>query len=169
MKTPFLAITLITLGVALTATVQSGNAQGRHEFRKNFEEREYYHSNFDEPVLGLDRMARVLELTDDQKAKIEALQVPHMKKMQALRNQLGEKKAQERTLLTADKPDLKKINTLIESIGNIETEMKKAQVAHRLEIRGLLNEKQQIKFDAMTQRMGKHVLHEPRGFEPKWK
>ncbi len=169
MKTPILAITLIALGFATTATAQRGDGPGRQEFRKDIEVRIDDRSNFGEPGQGFERMARALELTDDQKAKIEALQVPHMKKMQAYRNQLGEKKAQERTLVTADKPDSKKINALIEDIGNIQTEMKKAQVAHRLEIRALLTEKQQVKFDAMAQRMGKRGPHEALGYQQNWK
>jgi Spy/CpxP family protein refolding chaperone len=169
MKTPILAITFIALGFASTATAQRGDGPGRQEFRKDIEVRIDDRSNFRGPGQGFERMVQVLDLTDEQKTKIEALQVPHMKKMQAYRNQLGEKKAQERTLVTSEKPDSKKINALIEEIGKIQTDMKKAQVAHRLEIRALLTDIQQIKFDSMGQRMGNRTKRDGCAYQPNWK
>ncbi|TNE69728.1 periplasmic heavy metal sensor [bacterium] len=172
MKTPILLITLFALGTTTQVIAQPGGGLGgqRQEIRREVK------IDVDDRVPGFrfDRMAEVLELTDDQKAKIEDLQLVHFKKMQGYRNQLGEKRAQERTLVTADKPDTKKINALIDEMGDLKTTMKKAQITHRLEVRSLLTDKQKIKFDAMMNNFGKggrgQGQRPGRGqFQPDWK
>lgn len=62
-------------------------------------------------------------------------------------NQLREKEAQLTTLLTQEKIDKNKVNTLIDALGKLSTESRKDRVSVHLEIRELLSEKQKIIFD----------------------
>ncbi len=87
------------------------------------------------------------KLTDDQKGKIEKLKLPHHKEMMTLKNQLGEKKAQLRSLSTADKPDMAAINRLIDEMGAIKTTMMKKKSAFHQDVRALLTDEQRIQFD----------------------
>lgn len=152
MKTSILTliftVALVTSSIAQPVTGNPKNGKITNPDRPRFEQRQYPGDRFD-------RMAAQLELTDDQKTKIDALQTPHLKKMTTYRNQLDEKQAQLKTLTMADKPDSKKINTLVDEIGGIKASQQKDQIAHRLSIRELLNEDQRVKFDAFQQKAGK--------------
>ena len=150
MKIRFLFIALFFLAIS-SIQAQPGNKMGndrnRDDFRPRFEQ--------NDPGDRFEQMAKRLELTDEQKTKIEALQTPHMKKMIAFRNQLGEKQAQKRTLMSADKPDQKKLNALVDEISKIRADQEKERIGHGIEVKALLTDKQKIKFDMMHQRQGK--------------
>ncbi len=87
------------------------------------------------------------DLTDEQKAQMEKLQVEHMKSMQPLQNELAEKQAQLHTLTTAAEVSMSRINSLIEEIGKLKTEMMKIREKHHQDVRKILNEKQRLFFD----------------------
>lgn len=97
-----------------------------------------------------DRLAEVLELTDDQKTKIESIHTAQMKESLQLRNQLNEHKAKLQTLRTSDDADLKEINRTIDDMTEVQASMMKAREASHQEVRGLLNEEQRVKFDSMS-------------------
>ncbi|MBN1348993.1 Spy/CpxP family protein refolding chaperone [candidate division KSB1 bacterium] len=98
---------------------------------------------------------RIPDLTDEQRAKIEDLRLkfqevraPERIKMQKMRLELKE-------LMIAKNPNQKAIDTKIDEIGKKRTEMQKQHVAHRLEIRNLLTDKQKAVFDTLPRRAGK--------------
>jgi Spy/CpxP family protein refolding chaperone len=99
-----------------------------------------------------------LNLTDTQKAAFKQSMLAVQKELQPLRNQLGEAKAHQKTLMTAEKPDLNAINKNIEKIGELKAEMAKIQVKHRLEMRAQLTDEQRLKFD-----MFKHQMRNGKG------
>ncbi|MDZ7263889.1 MAG: Spy/CpxP family protein refolding chaperone [candidate division KSB1 bacterium] len=100
-----------------------------------------------------------LNLTDDQKTKLEDLRLAHQKEMLPLRTELQSKMASLRLLQTEEKPDLKKIDQLIDDTQVIRSKMQKARVRHHLEIRKLLTPEQQKKFDSrMLMAPGKHGM-----------
>jgi Spy/CpxP family protein refolding chaperone len=95
------------------------------------------------------------DLSEEQESKIETLRVDHMKEMMSKRNTLNEKRAKLRTLQTQDKPDMQAINSLIEEMGDVRTEMQKKRASHHQEIRSLLTEEQKVYFDNHLMRRGK--------------
>ena len=97
---------------------------------------------------GMEHKPMIPDLTDDQKEKIEALRIDHMKEMLELKNEIGEKHARLQTLTTAEKVNMSEVNKLIDTIGALQTKMMKMQVKHRQDIRELLTEKQRVIFDA---------------------
>jgi Spy/CpxP family protein refolding chaperone len=97
--------------------------------------------------LRQDRMEANLELSDEQQINIDALKLAHQKKMLPLKNELNEKQARMKTLQTAEVPDMKAINSLIDEMGTIKTKMAKERATQHQEIRKLLTEEQRIKFD----------------------
>lgn len=104
--------------------------------------------------------ANIPNLTDEQKTKIETLKVPHMKEMQTFENKMGELKARQRTLETADKADTKAINANIDEITKVQGQMMKARSEHRQQIRGLLTDEQRVWFDSRPQHQkGKRQQH----------
>lgn len=149
MKTRFLFIALFFLAISSVQAQSDGkNGRDRDDSRPRFEQ--------NEPGENFERMAERLDLTADQKTKIEALQTPHMKKMIAYRNQMGELQAQKRTLLSADKPDQKKLNALVDEISKIRTAEEKERINHGIDVKALLTDKQKVQFDMMMNRQGKN-------------
>lgn len=87
-------------------------------------------------------------LTEEQQTQLKAMRVENMKAMQALRNQLGEKKARLRTLTTADKVNMAEVNKMIDEIGTLQTKVMRIKEQHRQDIRQMLNDEQRLFFDA---------------------
>jgi Spy/CpxP family protein refolding chaperone len=87
-------------------------------------------------------------LSEEQQEQIKTLRTEHMKAMQPLHNQLGEKQARLRTLTTADKVNMAEVNKVIDDIGKLQTQLMKLREQHRQEIRKLLNDEQRVFFDA---------------------
>lgn len=88
-----------------------------------------------------------LDLTDAQKEAFQKSRVEIEKQLQPLRNQLGEARAHQKTLTTAEKPEMDAINKNIEKMGALQTEIEKIQTKHRLEMRAQLTEEQRLKMD----------------------
>lgn len=98
--------------------------------------------------------AEGLNLTDVQKDAFKKSMMEMQKLVQPLRNELGEAEAHQKTLVTAEKPDISAINKNIERIGELKVELVKIQVKHRLDMRAQLTDEQRLKFDMMKGKMG---------------
>jgi len=103
-------IVLVLTGLSLAQMEKRGPMEGPR------------HQMFREHEPG---MFAMLELTDAQKEQIEKLHTEHMKKVLPLRNELGELRAELRTLSTLDKVNMNDINKKIDEIGKVRTEMMK--------------------------------------------
>jgi Spy/CpxP family protein refolding chaperone len=99
-----------------------------------------------------------LNLTDAQKEAFKQSMLTMQKQVQPIRNELGEAEAHQKSLMTAEKPDLATINKNIEKIGELKTQIAKLQVKHRLDMRAQLTDEQRLKFDA-----GKDHMREGKG------
>jgi Spy/CpxP family protein refolding chaperone len=95
-----------------------------------------------------------LNLSDDQKAKIQKLTVPHLKEMKDLKNQLVEKRAHLNTLRETDNPDMNALNKTIDEISGLSGTMMKKGMAHQQEVRKLLTDEQRLRYDAMQNNKG---------------
>lgn len=93
-----------------------------------------------------------LDLTDAQKETFKQGMLDMQKQLQPIRNQLGEAHAHQKTLTTADKPDMAAINKNIEKMSGLKTEMAKIQTKYHLEMRAQLTDEQRLKFDRFEHR-----------------
>jgi len=96
------------------------------------------------------KLFKVLNLTDEQKTQISDLKLVHQKEMLPLRTELQGKMVELQLFKTEDKPDLKKIDNLIEEVEKIRAKMQKSRVRHQLEIRNILTPEQKRIFDSRT-------------------
>ena len=101
-------------------------------------------------------------LTDDQKTKIKDLRLNNIRETKVFRNQLGELKARERTLTTADKPDLKAIDSNIDEITKARGQILKAKAHFVQQVRALLTDEQRTIFDSHHEN---HRFHGGNNFE----
>lgn len=97
-------------------------------------------------------------LTEEQQSKLKEFRIAHLKEMQTYQNQLGELKAKEHTLATADKPDIKAINANIDEITKVQNQMMKSKASHRQQVRALLTEEQKLWFDTHKSKNGRHKM-----------
>jgi Spy/CpxP family protein refolding chaperone len=133
---------MLTMVMVLMIMAPYANAQHRNHGEKQrggdgFEARPGYQQR------GLD----MLDLSEDQKTKIEDIRLQFEKNQIQSSNQIREKQAQLRTLLTQDNVDKTKVFGLIDDIGNLRTEGWKARTEAHIKIRSLLTDKQKVQFD----------------------
>ena len=88
-----------------------------------------------------------LNLTDAQKEAFKQNRLGMQKQLLPIQNELGEAEAHQKTLMTAEKPDLATINKNIEKIGSLRVEMAKIRTKNRLDMRAQLTDEQRLKFD----------------------
>ena len=94
-----------------------------------------------------------LNLTDAQKEAFKQNRLAMQKQLQPIQNELGEAEAHQKTLMSAEKPDLAAINKNIEKIGGLKVEMEKIRTKNHLDMRAQLTEEQRLKFDAFKGKM----------------
>lgn len=137
MKTKILSLALLLI-VALGVIAQPGN-QGIRPGMKN------------QMQMKPDRqeMAKVLNLTNEQKEAFKKIMLAAHKEIKPVRNEIGEAAAHLKTLISADKPDFTAIDKSIDKIGVLKTEMAKIALKSRLQIRDLLTDEQRMKAEAM--------------------
>lgn len=96
------------------------------------------------------------DLTDEQKEKIDELRIPHMKNMQELRADVKVYKAELGKLMQAEKPDMGAINSKIDEISKVKSDIMKEHAKHKQDVRALLTDEQRIYFD---RKMNMHHEH----------
>lgn len=137
------------LSLLMIFSVISSFAQNRGEFRRDrMEKRDGMRQN---PM-----MERIPDLTEEQQAKLKSLRTETQKQVLPLRNQIGEKKARLKSLTTAEEPDMKSIDKLIEEIGDLKTQIAKLRAATHQKVRAELTEDQRLFLDT---HMGKQKGH----------
>ena len=93
-----------------------------------------------------------LNLSDAQKATFKESMMAMQKQMQPIKNELGEAEAHQKTLMTAEKPDIAALNKNIDKIGALRIEMAKIKMKHHLDMRSQLNDEQRLKFDLFSEK-----------------
>jgi Spy/CpxP family protein refolding chaperone len=86
-----------------------------------------------------------LKLTDDQKAKIEALQEDFFKASKAVREKIFDKSVELRRLWLTANPDKNKIEAVQKELRNLRDQMEDKMTAMRLEINNALTPDQKEK------------------------
>lgn len=103
------------------------------------------------------RKGHDIKFTDEQKAKIKEIHMTSYKEIKALHNQMGELKAKQRTLTTADKPDINAINANIDDISKVQNKLMKIKASSHQQIRALLTDEQKMIFDSKMEHKGKRM------------
>lgn len=91
---------------------------------------------------------KIPNLTTDQKAKIQAFRIDHMKVVTPIQNAIKEKKAHLNTITSTDKPDMVDVNKTIDEISKLNGDLMKSRIAHQNQIRSILTDEQKVYFNA---------------------
>ena len=144
----FIAIGLMIMTGLAYAQPGNGNGQ-RGEGRQNREFRQGQHHG--------------LDLTEEQQSQAKTIKLNMQKSALPVQNQLGENRAKMRTLTTAESPDMKAINKLIDEDAKLEAKLNKLRAANHQEFRKILTDEQRIKFDSQSMQRA----HNRRGVQKK--
>jgi Spy/CpxP family protein refolding chaperone len=99
------------------------------------------------------KMAQIIpDLTDDQLASLKDLRTDQLKSSQTYRNQMGEIRARQRTLMSETPTDQKAIGKLIDEKTTLMNAHLKDGVAHQAAISNVLTEDQQIAWNQAKHR-----------------
>ena len=134
---------LLVAGIVMSASLIAQPRTGRG-----------YGPGFDrEPGERFNRMERIIpDLTEEQKDEIRDLRTAHMKEMVPLRNQMGEIRARQRTLMSEIPVDQKAVEKLIDEKTALMNKMMKMRTDHKVAIRDMLTEEQQVYLNQRGQR-----------------
>ncbi|MBN2237610.1 MAG: periplasmic heavy metal sensor [Bacteroidales bacterium] len=139
--TSILAIALI-VGMSFSASAQRGQGMKGQAPRQGF--------NQNRPNAS----CAFLNLTEEQQTQMAALRLQLTEKNLPLKNQLGEMRAKMQTLKTGDDQNLKSISKLIDDMSGVQAQLRKNFEEHRLAVRALLTDDQQVLFDASQGNQG---------------
>ncbi|MBN2202377.1 periplasmic heavy metal sensor [bacterium] len=92
----------------------------------------------------------LLDLTEDQRTKIDAMKLEADKAVLPLQAQIEIKSAELKQLMLADKPAAAAIEKKIDEIGGLKTQIQKKRTLHQVAVRGLLTPDQRVDFDRKT-------------------
>lgn len=156
-------VTLIMLPLTVAVGQNKGNRQGERIHRQD----------------GSRLEMLIPDLTEDQQSKMKDIHLNMMKESLSIRNKLGENRAKLKTLQTAENPDMKAIDKLIDESSSLHADLQKKAAANHQQVRSLLTEDQRVIFDShsgqMRARAGRqgregmrgqqrrHRLHHPDG------
>ena len=116
------------------------------------------------PGEGILEQAEELELTPEQVAKIKAMYLNIARETIEIRNQLELKQLELQELLSADQPDIRKIEAKIDEMMPLRTTLHKKHMGQRLAMRDILTPEQRAKLDTMR---GPGMRHK-RGDRHEW-
>ena len=138
MKTNFLMVIAVTAVTSLTVNAQPQRMQPYSGKSPKEVQQVMRSEELSTPMGSLD---------DKQREEIRKIRMEQDKERMQSRNLLKEKRAKLEVLQTADKPDMKEINKVIDEIASIQAQTMKAQAASRQKIRSLLTDEQRVLFD----------------------
>lgn len=169
MKTGILIFAvLVTLGMGLNAQPKTGDVRplkGMNEMRPDSDFKGIMRANFERfRQMNQHGMVRALDLNDEQVKAMKEIHINMYKEVKPLQNLLNEAEAHQKTLLSADDPNLNAVNDNLDKIGKLKTDIQKVRIKYLLEMKSKLTDEQRMKMDMMKMnhgsfngpRMGKH-------------
>ncbi|WP_282015888.1 Spy/CpxP family protein refolding chaperone [Marinifilum flexuosum] len=88
----------------------------------------------------------MLDLSDDQQAKMKELRLAHMKDTKSLRDEAEELRLKQRNLMTDENPDKKVLIANVNRLADIQNTLAKKRYEHQMEVREILDEDQLVIF-----------------------
>jgi len=111
------------------------------------------------PARHLDRMAEILDLTDEQRTAIEGLQQEGREQGVELHKDVARLQNQIEGEMLADEPSSKTLVDLTEQVGALRTQLQVIRLKTRLAVRDQLTGEQQDKWLLMGEKHGRHGIH----------
>ena len=121
-------------------TVDRDQVKERLEMR-----RESVQSGENDPV-------RILNLSEEQRKSFKEINSKYLSAVKPIKKEMMKKKLEMQLEKMEDKIDITTINKLFDDISDLEAELRKSEFNRNLEIRSLLDNEQEMRFERMMQR-----------------
>ena len=94
----------------------------------------------------------LLNLTEEQRKSFKEINSKHLSVVQEIKKEMMKKKLEMQLEKMEDKIDINTVNKLFDDISDLEAELRKSEFSRNLEIRSLLDDEQEMRFERMMQR-----------------
>lgn len=150
-KILLIIVTLFISDIAYSQVQRGNNFQRRGTFdrdqiRERLEmRRESVQSGEIDPV-------RILNLTEEQRKSFKEINSKHLSAVKPIKKEMMKKKLEMQLEKMEDKIDIATVNKLFDDISDLEAELRKSEFNRNLEIRSLLDDEQEMRFERLMQR-----------------
>ena len=150
-KILLIIVTLFISDIAYSQVQRGGNFQrrgtvDRDQVRERLEmRRESVQSGEIDPV-------RILNLTEEQRKSFKEINSKHLSVVKPIKKEMMKKKLEMQLEKMEDKIDITTVNKLFDDISDLEAELRKSEFNRNLEIRSLLDDEQEMRFERLMQR-----------------
>ena len=152
MKKILLVIVTLFISDIAYSQVQRGNnfqrrgTVDRDQVRERLEmRRESVQSGEIDPI-------RILNLTEEQRKSFKEINSKHLSQVKPIKKEMMKKKLEMQLEKMEDKIDIATVNKLFDDISDLEAELRKSEFNRNLEIRSLLDDEQEMRFERLMQR-----------------
>ena len=95
---------------------------------------------------------RILNLTEEQRKSFKEINSKHLSAVKPIKKEMMKKKLEMQLEKMEDKIDIATVNKLFDDISDLEAELRKSEFIRNLEIRSLLDDEQEMRFERLMQR-----------------
>ena len=125
---------------------QSNETEDRDEITERLEmRRELVQSGEINPL-------RILNLSEEQRKSFKEINSKHLSVVKPVKKEMMKKKLEMQLEKMEDNIDITKVNKLFDDISDLEAELRKSEFSRNLEIRSLLDDEQEMRFERLMQR-----------------
>ena len=93
----------------------------------------------------------LLNLTEEQRKSFKEINSKHLSTVKPIKKEMMKKKLEMQLEKMEDKIDISLVNKLIDDLSDLEAELRKSEFSRNLEIRSLLDDEQEMRFERMMQ------------------
>ena len=150
-KVLLIIVTLFISDIAYSQVQRGNNFQrrgtvDRDQIRERLEmRRESVQSGEIDPV-------RILNLSEEQRKSFKEINSKHLSVVKPIKKEMMKKKLEMQLEKMEDKIDITTVNKLFDDISDLEAELRKSEFNRNLEIRSLLDDEQEMRFERLMQR-----------------
>lgn len=150
-KILLIIVTLFISDIAYSQVQRGNNFQrrgtvDRDQIRERLEmRRESVQSGEIDPI-------RILNLTEEQRKSFKEINSKHLSAVKSIKKEMMKKKLEMQLEKMEDKIDIATVNKLFDDISDLEAELRKSEFNRNLEIRSLLDDEQEMRFERLMQR-----------------
>ena len=150
-KVLLIIVTLFISDIAYSQVQRGNNFQrrgtvDRDQIRERLEmRRESVQNGEIDPI-------RLLNLTEEQRKSFKEINSKHLSAVKPIKKEMMKKKLEMQLEKMEDKIDIATVNKLFDDISDLEAELRKSEFNRNLEIRSLLDEEQEMRFEWLMKR-----------------
>ena len=152
MKKILLIIVTVFISDIAYSQVQRGNNFQRRGMIDRDQIRERLEMRRESVQNGEIDPVRILNLTEEQRKSFKEINSKHLSAVKPIKKEMMKKKLEMQLEKMEDKIDIATVNKLFDDISDLEAELRKSEFIRNLEIRSLLDDEQEMRFERLMQR-----------------